>query len=171
MKIKYASLFLLAIIGWTSCQQDEKLSQKADIIKQVTGEDIEDVIKDAQGNEYNLVQGVENAQDTTPKTRITYTEPKIDLGEVEEGTKVKHAFEFKNTGNLPLIIQSAHGSCGCTVADYPKEAIAPGEKGKIAIEFDSEGRTGSNTKTVTVLANTNPSSTELSFSVKVNPKK
>ncbi|MCO5233586.1 MAG: DUF1573 domain-containing protein [Chitinophagales bacterium] len=171
MKIRYTFLLLFSIISWTSCQQDDKLSQKTDIIKEVTGEDMSDVVTDEAGNSYSLVKGIENELDSTPKTRITYSEPKVDLGEVIEGTKVKHAFEFKNTGNLPLIIQSAHGSCGCTVADYPKQAIAPGENGNIAIEFDSEGRLGSNTKTVTVVANTQPNTTELFFSVKVNPKK
>ncbi len=171
MKRRYFSIVVLAaMIGFTSCRQDEKLSQKTDVINEVTGTNSEEAITDESGQVFTPVEGVASEQDNLPKTRITYKEAKVDLGETTEGTKVKHSFEFQNTGNEPLIIQSAQGSCGCTVPNYPKEPIAPGAKGKIDIEFDSNGRPGSNTKTVTVVANTNPATTELSFTVKVNPK-
>lgn len=171
MKRRYFSLVVIAaVIGFTSCRQDEKLSQKTDVINEVTGANSEQSITDSNGQVFTPVNGIAGAQDSLPKTRITYKEPKVDLGEAAEGPKVKHSFEFQNTGNEPLIIQSATGSCGCTVPQFPKEPIAPGAKGKIDIEFDTNGRPGSNTKTVTVVANTNPSSTELTFTVKVNPK-
>ncbi|MDH5379626.1 MAG: DUF1573 domain-containing protein, partial [Cyclobacteriaceae bacterium] len=38
-----------------------------------------------------------------------------DFGTITDGDIVKHTFTFKNTGDAPLIIQSARGSCGCTV--------------------------------------------------------
>lgn len=153
-----------------SCAQDEKLSQKTDVINKVTGANAEEAIVDENGQTLTPVNSTQNVAEQLPITRITYMESKVTLPDVVEGTSVKHSFEFQNTGNEPLIIQSAQGSCGCTVPNYSKEPIAPGQKGKIDIEFDSNGRLGSNTKTVTVTANTNPSVTELSFTVKVNPK-
>jgi hypothetical protein len=172
MKSRYFSLVVFAtIIGFTSCRQDEKLSQKKDVINQVTGAKMEESIQDEKGHVFTPVNGEDtSAKRNDAKTRITYAKNEADLGEVLEGTKVKHAFEFQNTGNEPLFIYSAQGSCGCTIPNYPKEPIAPGQKGKIDIEFDSNGRTGSNTKTVTVHANTTPESTVLTFTVKVNPK-
>ena len=172
MKRRYFSLVVFAtIIGFTSCNQDEKLSQKKDVINQVTGANMDESIQDEKGQVFTPV----NEEDTTvkrteAKTRITYTKNEADLGEVVEGAKVKHAFEFQNTGNEPLFIYGAQGSCGCTVPNFPKEPIAPGQKGKIDIEFDSNGRTGSNTKTVSVQANTTPETTTLTFTVKVTPK-
>jgi hypothetical protein len=55
-----------------------------------------------------------------------------------------------------LIIQSASGSCGCTVPDFPKEPIPPGREGYIRVMFNSEGKSGMQEKQVTVLANTLP---------------
>lgn len=171
MKRRYFSVAILALlVSVTSCRQDEKLSQKSDVINQVTGSNSGEAIVDENGQTLTPIAGEENANENVAKTRITYAEPKVTLPEVVEGTLVKHSFEFQNTGNEPLLIFSAQGSCGCTVPNYSKEPIAPGQKGKIDIEFTSEGRPGSNTKTVTVNANTNPAVTELSFTVKVNPK-
>lgn len=170
MKRKYFSVAILAVlVGITSCRQDEKLSQKTDVINKVIG--AKKTIVDENGQTLTPVEGEATEENQAPTTRITYTEPKVTLPDAVEGTIVKHSFEFQNTGNEPLFIYSAQGSCGCTVPNYPKEPIAPGQKGKIDIEFNSEGRPGSNTKTVTVNANTNPAVTELSFTVKVNPKK
>lgn len=171
MKRRYFSLvFFAAIIGFTSCNQDEKLSQKQDVIDEVTGGKMAESIQDEKGQVFTPVNEETTEQRTEPKTRITYTKNEADLGEVVEGTKVKHSFEFQNTGNEPLFIYDAQGSCGCTIPNYPKEPIAPGQKGKIDIEFDSNGRTGSNTKTVSVQANTTPETTTLTFTVKVTPK-
>ena len=55
-----------------------------------------------------------------------------------------------------LIISSAQGSCGCTVPEWPKEPIKPGEEGKIAVTFNSSGKQGKQNKTITLVANTIP---------------
>lgn len=89
---------------------------------------------------------------------IEFTEAVFDFGKVAEGEVVKHAFEFKNTGDSPLVLSKVEASCGCTVArDWPKDPILPGKKGKIMVEFDSAKRPGFQKKTITVLANTVPS--------------
>jgi hypothetical protein len=85
----------------------------------------------------------------------------FDFGQVKAGTKVTHEFEFKNNGTSPLIISDAKASCGCTVPDYPKAPIAPGETGKIKVVFDSSGRTGTQHKVVTVTSNAIPPLTEV----------
>jgi hypothetical protein len=95
-----------------------------------------------------------NAASGTPA--FLFTEEKFDFGNIDEGTVAKHTFEFKNTGDAPLIIYNAQGSCGCTVPDWPREAIAPGETGEIKVSFNSAGRVGVNNKQVTLTANTVP---------------
>ncbi|HZH68348.1 MAG TPA: DUF1573 domain-containing protein [Chitinophagales bacterium] len=171
-KILFALASFALVFGFTSCQEDEKLNQKTDIIEKVTGNDLGETYIDEAGNSFDPVKVEEQAaaQSNQPITRITYTETKVDLGEVTEGTDVRHSFEFKNTGHEPLIIQSAQGSCGCTIPNYSKTPVAPGQLGYIDVVFDSKGRPGINTKDVTIIANTNPSVTKVSFTVKVNPK-
>ena len=79
-----------------------------------------------------------------------------DFGKVDEGTIVEHTFRFKNVGEVPLVVQEAKGSCGCTVPEKPENPIPVGEYGEIKVKFNSQGRTGSQSKTVTLTSNTNP---------------
>jgi hypothetical protein len=83
---------------------------------------------------------------------------------------VEYTYSFKNTGAAPLIIQSAQGSCGCTVPDWTKEPIAVGATGFVKAKFDSSGKPNIQNKTVTVTANTWPKQTVLRFKAMVTPK-
>lgn len=98
-----------------------------------------------------------DATDSRDQPRIEFAEAIHNFGKVAEGEVVKHVFEFKNTGDAPLVISKVEASCGCTVArDWPKDPIQPGKKGTVAVEFDSSKRPGFQKKTITVLANTVP---------------
>ena len=94
-----------------------------------------------------------------PKTNIKFSKDMHEFGNVEVNSENKYSFNFTNSGNEPLKISNAKGSCGCTVPNWPKEPILPGKSGKIDVVFrPSKGQAGSKqTKTVTVSANTSPS--------------
>jgi hypothetical protein len=76
----------------------------------------------------------------------------VDFGEVSYKGDGVRDFHFKNTGNEPLMITNAKGSCGCTVPEWPKEPIRPGQSGVIKIKYDTS-RSGPIAKTVTVTTN------------------
>ncbi len=101
---------------------------------------------------------------------FSFEEENHDFGTIEEGTIAKYDFTFTNTGEAPLIITNAAGSCGCTVPSWPREPIAPGAEGTIHVEFNSNNRTGNQTKTVTLSANTVPNKKVLRINAMVNPK-
>lgn len=103
------------------------------------------------------------------KPVFSFNEESFDFGQIEEGTVAKHDFVFRNTGDAPLIITNAAGSCGCTVPEWPREPIAPGEEGTIHVEFNSQGRTGNQQKQVTINANTAPNTKVLKISAMVQP--
>lgn len=105
-----------------------------------------------------------------PTTTIQYESEKFNFGVIDEGEVVKHVFKFKNTGNEPLIISNAKGSCGCTVPTWPKEPVPPGGSGEIKVEFNSKGKPGPQSKRVTVTANTNPTETYLEIGGEVKGK-
>jgi hypothetical protein len=107
---------------------------------------------------------------TGPATTIKYDNEKFNFGTCDEGEIVKHFFKFKNTGNEPLIISNAKGSCGCTVPTWPKEPVPPGGEGEIKVEFNSKGKPGPQSKRVTVTANTIPTETFLEISGDVKGK-
>lgn len=84
---------------------------------------------------------------------ISFREYEHDFGKISEGEKVAHIFEFENKGPGSLVIKSASTSCGCTVTLYDKKPIPPGQTGSLEVVFDSGGRTGMQTKTVSVRSN------------------
>jgi len=87
---------------------------------------------------------------------IEFESTTIDYGTLTKGTRndpeASKVFKFKNTGDAPLLITSARGSCGCTVPSYPKEPIAPGETGEVKVTYDI-ARVGSFVKSVTLTTN------------------
>ncbi|HMP31629.1 MAG TPA: DUF1573 domain-containing protein [Saprospiraceae bacterium] len=102
---------------------------------------------------------------TGPITSIKFDEMEYDFGTVKDGEKVTKIFKFTNTGNEPLVITNATASCGCTVPEWPKDAIAPGKTGELKAVFDSKGKgtpEGSRqSKTIDITANTEPAMTNL----------
>lgn len=78
-----------------------------------------------------------------------------NFGTFSESTPVqKCTFSFTNTGNAPLIINQAVASCGCTVPEYTKSPVAPGQSGKITVTYDGKGKfPGHFKKSITVRTN------------------
>jgi len=106
--------------------------------------------------------------DNTPKTSIKFEKEIHDFGTLKQNTTDnQYIFTFTNTGDEPLIITNAKGSCGCTVPKYPTEPIAPGETGEIEVNYSPGTQKGNQTKTVTVTANTEPAQTRLSITAVV----
>lgn len=102
-----------------------------------------------------------------PTTTVEFAELEYDFGTIMEGDKATYEYTFTNTGDEPLIISNAKGSCGCTVPQWPKEPIAPGASSAIKVQFDSKGKgkVGGNaqSKRVTITANTDPVNTYLTI--------
>jgi hypothetical protein len=93
--------------------------------------------------------------DTSNYTNIEWLDSTTQyLGKIKEGSIVEISWKFKNTGDKPLIISDARGTCGCTIADKPNEPVAPGREGTIKARFNSQGQGPEAHKTVTVNANT-----------------
>jgi len=76
----------------------------------------------------------------------------VDYGEIDQHSEPLRILKFTNTGNAPLIIKSARGSCGCTVPEWPKEPIMPGEASNLEIRY-ATNRLGKFSKTVTLTTN------------------
>jgi hypothetical protein len=85
-------------------------------------------------------------------TALTFEKTTLDYGTVKHNSEPLRTFKFKNTSGKPVIITNATGSCGCTVPEWPKQPIGPGESSKIDVRYDTN-RPGPFTKTVTVTTN------------------
>jgi hypothetical protein len=88
------------------------------------------------------------------KPTMDFTDTLHNFGAMHEDEKVSHDFTFTNNGKTALIITSAYGSCGCTVPEYPRDAIAPGKTAVMKVTFNSAGKSGHQEKSVTIHTNT-----------------
>lgn len=121
-----------------------------------------------------VAPGMEATASIDPEnlTSVRWLDSTKNMGTVMEGQKVEVVFRFQNTGSKPLVIASATPSCGCTVPAKPEKPVMPGQEGEIKAVFDSQGRPGSNHKTITVVANTEGNSNHvLAFDVTVKGSK
>ena len=79
-----------------------------------------------------------------------------DFGKIKAGDKISYEYKFTNAGKSPLIISDAKASCGCTIPEWPKTPIKPGESGAIKVTFNSATKMGLQDKQIVITANTNP---------------
>ena len=149
--MKNIVLMMILIIGFVACNEDA--SSKIDTSKQ------------KKRTEVTLDQ-----VDTETNAQMEFEEVEWNFGEITQGESVEYAFKFTNTGSDPLIITSAKGSCGCTVPEWPREPVAPGENGVIDVKFNSKGKKGKQNKRVTLITNMVPSQKILTVKGQVNLK-
>ncbi len=159
MKNLIKVLPLIAVLSFTSCKKDQKADQL--------------IVEEQQAVEAPVVQTqdelVKEAQ-SKPLTTLALSEANFDFGKLKKGDHVEHIYEVTNTGTNPLIISQVKPGCGCTVPDYTKDPILPGQKGKITLKFDSTNFDGLVNKQAEVYANVEKAPIVLTFSADIEPK-
>ncbi|MCK9561803.1 MAG: DUF1573 domain-containing protein [Bacteroidales bacterium] len=142
--MKKSSIILSICIVFFACNQTEK---KSDTVMK---------------NETTLHADAE--------TSIEFKETHVDFGTITQGEVVVHRYIFTNTGTENLKINRVEAACGCTASQYTTEVVTPGNAGMVEVKFDSNNRSGTQSKTVSVYANTIPARTVLSFTAEIkNP--
>lgn len=92
------------------------------------------------------------AQDVAQGPQMSIDKEIHDYGKIKKGDNGTVEFVVTNTGNAPLIISNAKGSCSCTVPSWPKEPIAPGKSAVIKVKYDTK-KVGAINKSVTLTSN------------------
>lgn len=98
---------------------------------------------------------------------IEFDAKEFDFGTIKQGDKVEHIFKFKNTGKNDLSVIEVRPSCGCTAPEWTRTPVKKGESGEIKIVFNSAGKSGKQTKTVSLLANTLEENVVLTFKANI----
>ena len=99
--------------------------------------------------------------------KIAFDKTEHDFGRVKQGEKVGWFFTYKNVGDSDLIIKRASASCGCTVPEYNKKPLPPGEEASLKVIYDSSGRLGMEVKTITLQSNAENALVKLKLKVEV----
>lgn len=102
-----------------------------------------------------------------PKMEVESTT--YDFGKIPQGIPAKHKFSITNSGNEPLIVQNVQKTCGCTVTDWTKDPIMPGESGYVTAQYNA-ARMGNFKKPITVVSNASNSPLRLYFKGEVVKK-
>jgi len=95
---------------------------------------------------------VEATEVVTDGPVMSFESKIVDYGAIVQNGDPLRVAKFTNTGTAPLVIKNARGSCGCTVPEWPKEPIMPGESADIKVRYDTK-RLGKINKTVTITTN------------------
>ena len=117
-----------------------------------------------------------NAQDNTKinnnpnAPKLTFKSETIDYGEVNKGGDGVRSFEFTNEGLEPLIISNVRSSCGCTIPEYQRTPIGPGESSEIKVKYDTK-RVGPFRKTITIYSNVEGGAKVLTIKGRIIDKK
>ena len=143
--LSFAFLFILM----SSCKKEVSVANDESTVVDTSKSNIERII---EARKKRMAEIKIPADGKYPV--ITFKETEFDFGDIKQGDKVEHTFEFTNTGEADLLISTARASCGCTVPEFTEEAVKPGKSGKIKVTFNSAGKKGPTTKTITVVCNT-----------------
>ncbi len=102
--------------------------------------------------------------DNIPSTIVRFKSQTMNFDKAKEGEVLQFTYHFTNTGKNPLYFYDVSAPCGCTVPEWSREPVAPGEKGEILVTFNTQSKKGMQTKLVKILSNTEPQ--EISLFIK-----
>lgn len=153
MKKLFAALLVLVTV--TAATAQDKKTAKTEAKKTTTTEKKEvkttPTVTPATPVTGNTTPDVNTANPNAPK--MVFKEETHEFGELPEGPQATYEFKFSNTGKEALVLTNVHASCGCTTPSWPKDPILPGKEGTILVTYNTQGRVGNFTKSVTINSN------------------
>lgn len=84
---------------------------------------------------------------------VVFDSDSFDFGNMKQGDKSEHTFMLKNGGKRDLIIRNVRSTCGCTAVTPAKTVIPAGDTAPVKVVFDSTGKRGRQSKSITVITN------------------
>lgn len=164
-------IFLLGLFFLVGCQNEQESSVGETSPETTMATDDAANQMTASGNQPDNVASTRPEAPRGGTTTIAFDSEIADFGTIQDGEKVTHEFTFTNTGDEPLVISNARGSCGCTVPEWERNPVMPGETGSLTVEYDSTNKGGVggkvDTKFVTITANTTPATHRLTVRANV----
>lgn len=103
-----------------------------------------------------------------PRLRVQPQEH--NFGRVAQGTVVKARFTLINEGKVPLQIQEIKPSCSCSVTEWERRVIPPGDSASVEVSFNTAGKVGRQRKSFSILSNAEGSPTLFYLLGEVEPR-
>lgn len=103
--------------------------------------------------------------------KLVFTPAEWDFGTIREADgRVTHVFTGRNTGDKPLAILEVATSCGCTVPEFSRQPVLPGDTTRIAVTFDPANRPGTFLKQLSIFSTERRRIATLTICGKVLPR-
>jgi len=153
--------FFILLVGMSACNQNQPSNNDSEPAFKPTGT-LADLV-------HNPVRP-DGSIDSSFLPIMSLKDTLFEFGTVNEGDVITKEFFFTNTGTAPLLVTEAKSTCGCTIPEWPKEAIAPDSSGVILVKFNTTNRTGAQLKEVSIFANTFPNRPVVKLSGRVIKK-
>ena len=98
---------------------------------------------------------------------IWFEEYLHDYGDLPQDSDGTWSFTFKNLSGEAIVINRVRSTCGCTVPDWPREPIEPGQSGSITVKYNT-ALTGTFLKSIYVYSTAANSPVKLQIKGKVS---
>lgn len=161
---KILSVCVLTILTMQSC---EKKNQAADQLVLETNNSPSEALEPSQMNTENANTASPALADSKSLTNLVLSDNVFDFGDIKKGDLKSHTYEVTNTGKYPLIISEVKPACGCTVPEFTKDPIMPGQKGQVTLKFESAGFDGVVQKTAQIFANVEKAPITIGFTANI----
>jgi hypothetical protein len=92
----------------------------------------------AFGQKLGITQKFNNEDKSLNAGKVEWIDRQIETGAVEFDVPVVREFRFKNISQENLIILEVSSSCHCTVAEWPKDPVPPGQTASIKVTYDAK---------------------------------
>lgn len=117
-----------------------------------------------------LIAGAcQNDANPNDLTTVAIEDPVRHYSPVIQGQEQDITVKVFNTGDKLLKISKVYPSCGCTIAKFPEEAIAPGKFGLVELKYNSTKNIGYVGIHTTIVTNTKKKSSTVFFDLNVVP--
>lgn len=101
-----------------------------------------------------FLQASSGVTSETPKpdsSILVFVRTTAELGILSEDDAPRSVeFPFRNGGSDPVVITQVKTTCGCTIPEYPREPIRPGDTGIVRVTFHPKGHPGTLHRSVRV---------------------
>ena len=109
-----------------------------------------------------------NNRSNVEQPNIKFSNLDLNFGTVEKGQIISSYITFKNDGKRDLVISNVKSSCGCTIANWPKNPIAPNNSDSLLLELNTSSLNGKIMKTVTIISNSKPNTKVITINAQIN---
>ena len=109
-----------------------------------------------------------NNKSNFERPNIKFSKLNFNFGTIEKGEIISRYITFKNDGKRDLVISNVKSSCGCTIADWSKNPIAPNHSDSILLVLNTSSLNGKIMKTVTLTSNSKPNTKVITINAQIN---